>query len=248
MIDTSPASCPVCRSANQEHSLDYNDCAIYRCNDCGTYYVHGMKENADTADNYENAYDGGTTGYFRKVEKKLRRSRGRIRQLRKYVKGGRFLDVGCNGGFMAEAARQAGFDAWGVEVDGVSVAYAKEHFPENHYFHGLVENFHPDEGFDLVYSSEVIEHIPDVNAYMSAVVGLMKPNAILYQTTPDIAHWSQPRDLTRREGFNPPHHCIYFTTRSMRMLLENHGLEIVEKRFAFKPGIKFIARKPASTG
>lgn len=203
-----------------------------------------MPTNAQLAAEYENAYQDTTTGYFEKVAKKMRRSRGRIRQIKKYAPGRRFLDVGCNGGFMVEAAREHGFEACGVEVDGVSVAYAREHYPENQYFHGLVEDFRADRGFDLIYSSEVIEHIPDVRGFMSAIVRLMNPGGAVYLTTPDISHWRRPRKLSAWNGFCPPMHCVYFNPASLRRLLESLGLEIVKKLPAFKPGMKFIARKP----
>ena len=222
-----------------------NSCDLYRCGGCGTVYVHGLPSNADLAAMYDDSYDGATTGYFAKVDKKMRRARGRIGALaRKLPKGGRFLDVGCNGGFVVEAAREAGFDAWGLEVDGVSIAYAREHYPKNQYFLGLVEDFHPDQGFDLIYSSEVIEHVADVRAFMSAIVGLLNPGGVVYLTTPDISHWRRPKNLDKWDGFNPPVHCVYFNPASLRRLLEDLGLEIVAKLMAFKPGMKFIARKP----
>jgi SAM-dependent methyltransferase len=238
--------CPVCDGAEQVFEMTSNQCDLYRCAGCGTIYVHGMPSNAELAESYDDSYDGATTGYFAKVDKKMRRARGRINALKKRVRpGSRFLDVGCNGGFVVEAVREAGFDAWGLEVDGVSVAYAREHFPDNTYHHGIIEDFYPDQGFDLIYSSEVIEHVADVRAFMAAVVRLLNPGGVFYVTTPDISHWRRPRDLEEWDGFNPPVHCVYFNPDSMRKLLTDHGLEVVKKLVAFKPGMKFIARKPA---
>jgi 2-polyprenyl-3-methyl-5-hydroxy-6-metoxy-1,4-benzoquinol methylase len=68
-------------------------------------------------------------------------SRGRIRQLTKYARRGRFLDVGCNGGFMVEAPREAGFDAVGLDIDSVAIGYAQKHYREKQSFSGMVEAF-----------------------------------------------------------------------------------------------------------
>ena len=54
----------------------------------------------------------------------------------RFIPSGTFLDIGSNGGFMVEAAREKGFLATGVEIDSVSVEYAQEHYPENSYFTG----------------------------------------------------------------------------------------------------------------
>lgn len=244
MTPASAPHCPVCDGAEQVFEMAARGHDLYRCGGCATIYVHGLPSNAEVAAGYDDSYDGATTGYFAKVDKKMRRSRGRIRQLKKLVPtGGRFLDVGCNGGFVVDAAREAGLDAWGLEVDGVSLAYAREHYPKNNYFLGLVEDFQPDQGFDLIYTSEVIEHVSDVRPFMSAIVRLLNPGGVVYVTTPDISHWRRPRDLDTWDGFNPPVHCVYFNPASMRLLLESLGLEIVKKLPAFKPGMKFIARK-----
>lgn len=236
--------CPVCGSANASPFLRHEGLALFRCGDCRSVYVFPPPDETVTHALYVDAYQGATAGYFAKVEKKMRRSRGRIAQLRKWVGGGRFLDVGCNGGFVVEAAREAGFEAHGLDLDPVSIRYAEEHYPQNQFFCGPVESLHqPAASFDLVYSSEVIEHVPGTHDFLAAIVRLMKPGACFYVTTPDISHWRVPKDVTRWDGFCPPSHCVFFTPQSLAAALEKHGLAIVKRWVAFKPGIKLLARK-----
>ncbi|MEK9672416.1 MAG: class I SAM-dependent methyltransferase [Rhodospirillaceae bacterium] len=242
-IDGTP-QCPVCPGGEQSFMVRANEYDVWRCSVCRSAYVPGLKSNEDLAAMYADAYHGATTGYFTKIDKKMRRARGRIKQLRRFMPCGRFLDIGCNGGFVVEAAREAGYDAWGVEVDGVSLNYAREHYPENGYYHGLVETFAPKEGFDLIYSSEVIEHVPEVRAFVAAITRLLNPGGHVYLTTPDISHWRRPKDIFKWDGFCPPVHVTYFTPESLRGLLENQGLEFIKKSWAFKPGMKIIARRP----
>ena len=109
----------------------------------------------------------------------------------------RLLDVGANGGFLVEAARELGFEAVGVELDPVSVDYAARHFAGSRFVRGTVEDLAAagEPTFDAVYCSEVIEHVPDPNGFISGIVALMRPGALLYLTTPDIGHWRRPRDI-----------------------------------------------------
>jgi 2-polyprenyl-3-methyl-5-hydroxy-6-metoxy-1,4-benzoquinol methylase len=197
---------------------------------------------------YGDTYAGASESYFRKVPQKLRRSRGRVRQLVRFLPGGAagrsFLDVGCNGGFMVEAAREAGFAAWGVEPDGAAVAYARRHYPANTYIHGTLEE--ADLGghqFDAVYCSEVIEHAADCNRFVAALARATRPGGILYLTTPDIGHWRRPRDVRRWDAFCPPAHCLYFSPGNLAQLLARHGFAVIRRRPAFKPGIKVVARR-----
>ncbi len=174
----------------------------------------------------------------------MRRSRARMRYLSRYVAAGSFLDIGCNGGFMVEAARERGFVAHGLDLDGVSIAYARRHSPQNHYFHGTVEAFATDAPrFDLAYCSEVIEHVPDVHGFVSAIAGLLRPGGVIFTTTPDISQWRRPRDLPSWDGFCPPSHCVYFNPGSLRLLLAGHGIRVIRRRIAFKPGIKVVCRR-----
>jgi 2-polyprenyl-3-methyl-5-hydroxy-6-metoxy-1,4-benzoquinol methylase len=198
---------------------------------------------------YRDAYQGATTGYFAKADKKIARSRRRARALRHALGGGAgltLLDVGASGGFMVEAARREGFAATGVEIDPVSVAYARRHYPGGTYFEGSIEAFvrdHPDAHFDAAYCSEVIEHVAEVDGFVAALARCLRPGGLLYLTTPDIAHWRRPRDLTRWDAYAPPSHCLYFSIRSLGHLLSRHGLPIVHRRFNWKPGLKVLARR-----
>jgi SAM-dependent methyltransferase len=241
----SSCPCPVCLGTRSISFIFVDNHRLLTCSECGTVYIDPLPTAEQVQVFYRDSYNGSTTGYFTKVEKKLRRSRGRMRQLAKYARGGKFLDVGCNGGFMAEAAREAGFDAVGLDIDAVSIGYAREHYPANDYFIGTVEAFtdQNSDHFDLIYSSEVIEHIPDVRSFCWAISSLLKPNGILFVTTPDITHWRRPSDVRQWDAFCPPDHCIYFTPSSLIRLFNDFNLTLVKRKLAFKPGIKLIFRK-----
>jgi 2-polyprenyl-3-methyl-5-hydroxy-6-metoxy-1,4-benzoquinol methylase len=94
----------------------------------------------------------------------------------------------------------------------------------------------------------VLEHVGDVNRFIAAISKLMTPGAVLYLTTPDIGHWRRPMNLAQWDVFTPPHHCIFFSDGNLRRLLRRHGLEIFQRRVAFKPGLKVFARKGEKTG
>jgi len=223
---------------------------LFQCNACGLVWLDPLPDAEGVKGMYDDAYAGATAGYFSKVPQKLARSRGRVRSLVRLLEGGTagksFLDIGANGGFMAEAAREAGFVAVGIEPDPASVAYARAHYPGVTFVQGLLED--ADLGgrrFDVAYCSEVIEHSTDCNRFASKLASVLRPGGILYLTTPDISHWRRPRDLERWDGFAPPAHCLYFSPRNLTMLLERHGFDVMRRRFAWKPGIKIIARRRA---
>jgi SAM-dependent methyltransferase len=235
--------CQVC-AGHGEPWFEHDGHRLRRCPDCGLVFLDPMPDTATVDSIYNDAYSGASEGYFGKVDSKMRRCRRRAGWLAARSQRGRFLDVGCNGGFMTEAMRERGFEALGLDPDPVSIAYAREHFPNNTFVVVTAESFEPDGvPFDAVYCSEVIEHSVDVNRFVAAIAAVMAPGAVLFLTTPDISHWRRPRELAAWDGFDPPSHCLYFNPRNLARLLARHDLEAVRRRVAFKPGIKLLVRK-----
>ena len=237
------AICQVCGGGGLPY-LTHEGMVLRRCPDCALVFMDPMPDATAVGALYTDAYEGASEGYFTKVDSKMRRSRRRARWLARRAAGRRFLDVGCNGGFMAEAMRERGFVSHGIDPDPVSIDWARSHYPENRFHVAAAEDFAPDDvAFDVVYCSEVIEHSPDVNRFVAALAALMVPGGLLFLTTPDFGHWRRPRDLAAWDGFCPPSHCIYFSRGNLARLLAKHGLRVVHRRPAFKPGIKVLACK-----
>lgn len=243
------SSCPICASIRHDPFIDFNGCHLRRCADCELVFMDPMPTPETLHGLYDDSYSG-TPQYLAKADKKMRRMRHRAAQMARITglkKAGRplsFLDIGSSGGFMVEAAREQGFQAAGVEPDRTAVAYARKTFPKNAYFEGLLEEV--DLGgrrFDAIYCSEVVEHAPDCHAFIGRIAAALAEGGILYLTTPDISHWRRPRDVTQWDGFRPPGHCLYFNPRNLERLLAAHGLTVIRRSFAWKPGIKLFARK-----
>ena len=240
--------CQVCGSSERRLFVRHHDLELFQCGSCGLVYLDPMPDDAVIDALYDNAYDSTSTGYFAKVEAKLKRSRRRVRRLRQAVRPTspqpRFLDVGASGGFMTEAAREDGWQAVGIELDPDSIAYARAHYPGIDFIRSTAQDYAAEapQEFDLVYCSEVIEHVTDVNAFIAALASLTTPGGYLYLTTPDIGHWRRPRDITQWDGFSPPAHCLYFRPANLRQLLERHGFVVVKREWAFKPGIKMLVQ------
>ena len=147
---------------------------------------------------------------------------------------------------MVEAAREVGFFSTGIELDSTSVTYARQCFPQNHFHHGTIEDFvgtEPDQRFDIIYCSEVIEHVSDANSFTESLSKALVSGGYLYLTTPNIRHWRRPRNLHSWDGYCPPSHCLYFDSKTINKLLNKHQLKVVMRYLALKPGIKVLAQK-----
>ncbi len=215
-----------------------------RCVGCGFTRIVPAPSVGTLSAFYQNYY--GSATYARKREKKIRLTMKRLARIRHLVRGGSFLDVGCNVGFAVEAARLSGFTASGIEIDAKAVAYASEHFPDNRFTATTIEDFTSAEPFDLVHCTEVIEHVIDPGAFMGHLARLTKPGGYLYLTTPDAGHWRRAKNFVDWPEVKPLEHINWQTRKSIRHLLAAHGFEAPRIALNLKPGLRLIARKRAA--
>jgi 2-polyprenyl-3-methyl-5-hydroxy-6-metoxy-1,4-benzoquinol methylase len=185
-----------------------------------------------------------TQNYMAKKEKKIRKSRRRIRRSRKFASGREFLDVGCNVGLTVEAARLEGSSASGIDIDPHAISLAQREFPKPSFHAATAEEFrNSGKTFDVVYCSEVIEHLTEVRSFVGTLAALTRTDGLLYLTTPDAGHYRTPSNFIEWEAVKPPQHLCWFSRKNLRMLFERFGFTIVKFSFNIKLGIKMLARK-----
>jgi 2-polyprenyl-6-hydroxyphenyl methylase/3-demethylubiquinone-9 3-methyltransferase len=101
----------------------------------------------------------------------------------------RILDVGCGGGLVAEPLARLGAAVTGIDADERSICVAKAHAQSSSlaitYRKALPEDLlHPHEPpFDAIVSTEVVEHVTDVHAFLSICAELLRPGGILVLAT-----------------------------------------------------------------
>lgn len=138
---------------------------------------------------------------------------------------GKVLDFGCGNGDSLLTARQRGCDAWGLELETSRIQSALKPGarPYTTLYAGGVPLPFADASFDWIWSSEVIEHIDDIEIYVLEFARLLKPGGKLLVTTPDIS--SIPSSFPA--GVVPWHllestHVRFFTPISLRKMLAGH--------------------------
>jgi SAM-dependent methyltransferase len=151
--------------------------------------------------------------------------------------GDRVLDLGCGAGeFTAEIAR-AGATAVGVDVAETALARARSGHP------GLDLRLAPIDGplpledseLDVVFSSEVIEHVADTAHWLSEVRRVLSPGGRLLITTP--SHGRLRVALGGVERYSEPlgDHLHLYTRRSLREVLDELGFTVDSVRTAAGP-------------
>jgi SAM-dependent methyltransferase len=143
-------------------------------------------------------------------------------------RGERVLDLGCGAGRFLAALRDAGADAVGVEIAEAAVQRARATGAE-------VRIVEPDGSlpfghgeFDLVWCSEVLEHVPDVSQLLFEVRRVLKRDGRLLLTVPYHGRFQAAAiALTRFDAHFDPlgQHVRFFTRTSLAATLEHAGFE-----------------------
>lgn len=218
------ATCPVCgRADGQRRILDLTGAVavdrigLLQCGACEARYADTL-QSAD----YRDADRNGLKFYLeqgagiRTMLEPLRLVDGR--PIRRYI------EVGCSFGFVLDYARRvlgwqvSGFDpgfiaSCGRDSLGLPI--------KNCYFEGL----HPGEPpADLLFCSEVIEHIPDPGRLLALLRGALAPDGMLILTTPNgDALTPALADELLLPILSPGQHVILYNPHAIETALHQAG-------------------------
>jgi 2-polyprenyl-6-hydroxyphenyl methylase/3-demethylubiquinone-9 3-methyltransferase len=112
----------------------------------------------------------------------------------KPLKALRLLDVGCGGGLVSEPLARMGATVVGLDPGRENVEAARAHVEgqtvmeggtlDLTYRVGMVEELAAEgQRFDAVVSLEVVEHVPDVGAFVATCASLVRPGGALVLST-----------------------------------------------------------------
>jgi 2-polyprenyl-6-hydroxyphenyl methylase / 3-demethylubiquinone-9 3-methyltransferase len=113
---------------------------------------------------------------------------GRTAKALTCLKGLSVLDVGCGGGLVSEPLSRLGAAVTGIDPTEETIAVARAHAEAQ----GLTIDYRATtaeevraagERFDAVICLEVIEHVPDVGAFLKTLADLVRPGGLLVVST-----------------------------------------------------------------
>ncbi len=151
--------------------------------------------------------------------------------------GMRVLDLGCGAGEFTALAAAAGASVVGIEVAQAALVRARTAHPGVDFRSTEIDGPLPlaDNSFELVWASEVIEHVADTARWLSEVRRVLVPGGRLLITTP--SHGRLRLAIGGIERFSEPlgDHLHLYTRRSLRELLVQFGFGEIEIRQAVGP-------------
>jgi len=143
----------------------------------------------------------------------------------------KFLDVGTGFGFSLVMAQQLGWDTVGVEPSSMGKIGSQMLGLKNLVSCYLEDSNLPKSSFDIVTSSEVIEHILEPDAFIQNLQKYLAPKGFILLTTPN-ADANQLVEDEWLEAYAPGLHLNIFSPRSITLVLNRNGFEDVKIFFS----------------
>jgi 2-polyprenyl-6-hydroxyphenyl methylase/3-demethylubiquinone-9 3-methyltransferase len=158
--------------------------------------------------------------------------RRRALLLREAGAGERVLDLGCGAGRFVAALREAGADPVGVEIAEAALERARANAPGADLRRLADDGSLPLEhaSVDLVWCSEVLEHVADTAHLLLEVRRVLRPGGRLLVTVPYHGRVKAALiALARFEAHFDPlgQHLRFYTRRSLAATLDHAGFDDV---------------------
>src|SRR5208283_4697550 len=113
---------------------------------------------------------------------------------------------GCGDGRFLALMRDAGWDVYGIEPDPVAAKVAQRELGTSVTVGALEDAGFPDEAFDAVTLSHVIEHVHDPVALLAECRRVLKPDGSVVIVTPNIRSLGHQKFQSLWRGLEPPRH------------------------------------------
>lgn len=190
------SSCPYCGATNTQ-LVQRKKIVIQlrKCQVCSLQFRYPKDDIAENRSFYQTAYREPMATELPSVADLPRHKETMFREIawdlteyvnttKKYKPTGAVLDYGCSWGYGVFQFNAAGYNAVGYEISAPRANFGRQHLGVTIY--GSTQDL-ADHSFDVIFSSHVLEHIPDTKIPFRDFRRLLKPDGLLLALVPNGA-------------------------------------------------------------
>jgi 2-polyprenyl-3-methyl-5-hydroxy-6-metoxy-1,4-benzoquinol methylase len=225
--------CQVCGSSSiKERFKIFGSKTICACANCGVEFLYPQLNDEELKKLYSETYYtpwglAGTAENEALKRMKIATFNLRLDLVKSFVQKGKLLDVGCATGYLLEAAKEKGFDVYGVEFSEYSAQLAKQKFGNEKIHNGILEDSPFANGFfEVITMFDLIEHVRIPQVVLEKARELLSENGLIMISTPDIGSLSHSL-MGKKWTHYKLEHFFYFNKASMNLAAERSGLKLV---------------------
>ena len=234
--------CPVCRSGDlqfvfevTDYTVSGNSFDIVHCNACTARFTQDVPSIEEIGDYYKsddyishtNTSKGLINQLYQRVRVRTMKQKASI--VKKYtgLSTGNLLDIGSGVGTFLNTMQDKGWRVSGLEPDADAREVALQEYGIHANPSHLLFSLDP-KSFNAITMWHVLEHVHALHEYVAHIKTLLAKDGVLFVAVPNYTAKDEHVYGKYWAGYDVPRHLYHFSPDSMNVLMQQHGLEVVQ--------------------
>ncbi len=243
--DATYKACQIC-SSNQIRLIheDFRENRIFSCERCFVQFMNPVYSDAHLQSYYASYYGGGVADPDIVAAQEADND-AKFQFIDKYISvPGKVLDFGCGNGNFSAYAKNKGWSVVGYDVDCEAMNKVSTRHNIQMECGSLTSVDWKESKFDLIHAHHVVEHLKNPVQDLKILNRLLADGGFLYVAVPNINSFSaRAKFLLEKAGlrrknigkyYDSDHHLFYYSPKSLQVLLEKCGFEVLHSMNAAK--------------
>ncbi len=247
--------CPICEQDETKLLFKKDSLSVVSCRHCSLRYVNPRINRQTLKEGYvETYYPPDKVERIHQDSMEWLQISERLMELEKQHQGkGRLLDVGCGIGTFLNLAREQGWDSYGIDPSKSGISFAQQEYNLNVKCGDIFDSSFSKAHFDVITLYHVLEHISELNPFLSEIGKLLKPSkkdekaSTLVIEVPNGGGLQSRLQKADWPYVHPHDHLYYFSSQSLPKLLQKHGFRNIRlgkpKRVNPSTSVNFVMRQ-----
>lgn len=220
--------CILCGCVNSEFLFSVKEFRLFYCKKCQLAWTSPGPPEGELQKANRTLYSSADYKqmYFSQKEGLSQRFTSRLREIEKYKKPGKLLDIGCGFGLFLNIAKQRGWEGVGIEICPELAEFARREYNLTILDKSFEEANFPNNSFDVVTLWDVLEHMRHPIESLVRVHHVLKNDGLLAIQCPNIDSFLARLGGPKWGWLTPPDHLYHFTPKSLEETIKRAGFKL----------------------